>query len=339
MSASAARFVAGGHNWAPQRDELIAAGDEDGLQWLDKLLPRIQDEPVRTVQLDRDGVSEEVEIRVLCAADVLDALRDRRHALEQLDQMQPFLGMCPDTTEEICVRWKGLSAFVPKFAHRADDGEFLVRLADGDVGDEQQHVPGTPGLMVPVRQWITAFHEATRALLPHVRDSLVLHALLRDIERVLGGEGVSLTENIRDVDLQVRQLEGHEQSAEALAEAYRQSAQREQRLVLEREHADSTAGRAILKRLLRDGEVKTEDLKRAAIAAVEARSSAGDRDGEAHGRAVEATLRVLRDRCDRHAGCAPCPEHLAMVVTPRRGTYRLTEAGRSVAEAQKRGDS
>ena len=69
---------------------------------------------------------------MLCAADVLDALRDRRLALEQLDQMQPFLGMCPDTTEEICVRWKGLSAFATQFAHRADDGDVDVLSASFD---------------------------------------------------------------------------------------------------------------------------------------------------------------------------------------------------------------
>jgi len=96
---------------------------------------------------------------------------------------------------------------------------------------------------------------------------------------------------------------------------------------------------------MRDGgKVKTAVLKGTALAEIEDRAEAnGQRDdvdgpGKAkHGRRTEETLRVLRERCSKPSGCAPCAEHLGPTTSPTRGANVLTNRVREIAEVQKCG--
>ena len=324
--------VAGGHDWSPQRKQLIDDGYNEGLRWLDEFLPKLQDEPDRTTSM-QDGESEvAVPIRVLCAADILDMLRDRSRDRRILDDLRPALSRDVDTPADVGAKWQALADHAHRFEHTGDDGQQIVSL-----GRRDGAVPGSPGVRPPKQQWAEAFRETTRALLRHVSDALPVHALLRDLDEILTGDAASITRSMRDVDLLVREIRDRDLSAQAEVrrQAEEEGAQQEKSLM--RQHVGGPAGRAILRLLLRDEEATAAALKEAALAAIEerARSNDEDRVGKRHGRTVEETLRVMRDRCWKVPGCAPCAEHLALVTTPKRGVYRLTDKGRAITEAQK----
>ncbi len=160
-TAAPSDFVAGGHDWTKERQELAAAGDEEGLRWLDGLLPHIKNEPALTVQ---DGVRLKRRVSVLRAEHVLDALLARGNALRLLTELRPVLRLGLDSPSQIFARWKSLADRVYLFESRASDGAKVAGLG-------KDLVPGSPALESPARQWVTALHETTRAMHPHARDS------------------------------------------------------------------------------------------------------------------------------------------------------------------------
>ena len=284
---------------------------------------------------------------------ILDALRNREEHERITGDLYSVMAQECSTPLAALRRWRSLMDWgLRHFSTGSTSGKLLVDFgfsvkAETLYGADRSN-PSSPKLM-----WANAVREATDGLWPQIHrgglDPIPLHRLLQDVDAVLAGRVVDVARSKQDLDLILRELEmraKHLPELEAVAEAEQQeqlAQQREEDLL--REHADSPWGRAILRVLMRDGgKVKTAVLIGAALAEIEARAEAnGQRDdvdgpGKAkHGRRIEETLRVLRDRCWKLSGCAPCAEHLGLTTSPTRGSNVLTNRGREIAEAQKRG--
>jgi hypothetical protein len=170
-----------------------------------------------------------------------------------------------------------------------------------------------------------------------------LQHLLQGVDAILTGKVVDVAQMNSGVDVILREVEKRADEGMVL-DAVAQANEREQAAIqqeqdLMREHAESPWGIAILRAMLRfDGRAKTSVLKQVALAEIEVRAEASgqhyDADSEKHGRRIEMTLRVLRDRCWKPSGCAPCADHLGLISCPTRGINLLTEKGREIAMAQ-----
>jgi hypothetical protein len=285
---------------------------------------------------------------------ILDALRNREQHERDMSELRLILAQeCP-TPLATLRKWRSLMGWgLRRFASESADGGALVDFKQGVIAHRlygtDKASPTSPELL-----WVNAVRSVTDDLWPQVHavglDPMPLHRLLQDVDAILAGKVVDVARSNRDLDQILRELEKraeHGPELDAAAEAKeREQAARQQEQDLLREHAESPSGRAILRTLLRDGgQVKTAVLKQAALAEIETRAEAhgqiddaDDPGSEKHGRRIEETLRVLRDRCSRPSGCAPCADHLGLISCPTRGSNRLTDKGREIALAQRRGN-
>lgn len=287
-------------------------------------------------------------MRPITDADILDALASRSGWLELRAAVRSATQMPAGSPPEICKRWLTLATLLSRF-ERTINGQTVIDWSafKGPVASHQ--LCGDPSVPPSEIEWARALRAATLALLPFLNSGqdVPVHRLVQDIDRLLGRQVVDVAALVREVDVLVRAAGDRfsraqaEATARATEETDNETQQREAALV--REHAGSPAGRAMLQELLRHdpSPVTTQELKQAGIAAVEARQAATltDRDTTGkkhHGRAVQETLRVFRDRCTKCVGCPPCPDHLGLMITPKRGKNSLTVKGRGFAEKRQR---
>lgn len=186
--------------WQPHRSELEAAGDFEGLAALDDALPRLHDEPFVVLE---DRIGDQIIPRqhpVLCAATVLDWLRDRRQARTLLGHLAPALSEDFTTPAGACASWRALAAWVPRF--QSWDRHQHV-LGFGDAIHEAATMGGIPS---PYRTWAIALRAATTRLLELAGEAedVAVHRLLQDLDDILEGKSVVVTAHVRDVDLVVR---------------------------------------------------------------------------------------------------------------------------------------
>ncbi len=283
---------------------------------------------------------------------ILDALRNREQHERVMSELRALMSQeCP-TPIATLRKWRNLMDWgLRRFASESADGgvhvDFKQSVIAHTLYGTDKASPSSPELV-----WANAVRSVTDDLWPQVHaaglDPMPLHRLVQDVDAIRAGKVVDVARSNRDLDVILRELEKraeHGPASDAAAEAQaREQAARQQEQDLLREHAESPWGRAMLRTLLRDGgQVKTAVLKQAALAEIEAQAEANgqiddadDHGSEKHGRRIEETLRVLRDRCWKPSGCAPCADHLGLISCPTRGSNLLTDKGREVALAQKR---
>lgn len=248
-------------------------------------------------------------------------------------------------------KWRNLMDWGLRcFASESVEGGALVNfkhsvMAHTLYGTDKAN-PSSPELL-----WANAVRSVTDELLLQVHevglDPMLLHRLLQDVDAILAGKVVDVARSMLDLDLILRELESRAErvpALEAAAEAEkREQTDRQREDDLLREHAESPAGRAILRTLRGGGQVGTGLLIERAQTEIELRAEANgrfddsdDRGKKKYRRRIQKTLRVLRDRCLKPSGCTPCADHLGLIFTPKRGWNLLTDKGREIAEKQER---
>lgn len=200
-------------DWASQRRQLLEAGDAEGAELLDDLLPRRRDDPVPGVLIGRDGEQDrQVVVRPLHDAEILDALSKRAYLRKLRAELQRAIAMDANTSAAVCVRWQALASWARRFERRTNDGREVIDFG-GLAGPVNacRMCPGESGEPLPPElAWAEAFRDATRAALPLMRgtEDVAVHRLLQCLDRVLEGKAVDIADLVREVDVFVRAAAG-----------------------------------------------------------------------------------------------------------------------------------
>ena len=156
--------------------------------------------------------------------------------------------------------------------------------------------------------------------LRHIQARVAPDALLEQVKAAAAGAAVTALKEQREAEKMAADNSA-EQSSRAKVEA--------DHIKL---HARSAWGKAMLLMAHRRGDtpLTSAELIDAGIDSVS--------NDNSRKRTVQETLRILRSRCRRQGGCAPCSEHLGLLDYPAgatRGRMLLTDKGKHFVEALK----
>lgn len=191
-------------DWQPLIRELTERQDAEGLRVLHVALPRLSESVHHEAVEIIDGKRVTVHTVRRTAESVLNWFRDRRNAINLTSRIQAAVDHPSRSPLEQCRRWHALAEWLYQFEITHQGRRHLV---PGEFSDRRAFIGGVRS---PSIAWIKAFREATQAVAALMRgqEDVAVHRLVQDLDSVLGGENVSVTEHVREVDVLVRAAAG-----------------------------------------------------------------------------------------------------------------------------------